>query len=197
MKNILIISTCKYSLHELEFVNPVRNILEEESIQYSLNHISKVNKIKDLNSISHIIICGTAIKDFSYNSYNINSFLKEVEELQIPTLGICAGAQVISNYKQISLAYNFQSNVIEFRAINSSKNLQIKKDDTISGYALHSYCINSNDIKNNFSEFSVTPILVNSANYKYIELAEIAKITLSFFHIEIKNKNLLKNWMKN
>lgn len=199
MKYILLISTCKYSLHELEFINPIKNILEEESIQYLKIHISKLDEVKDIEKLSHIIICGTAIKDFSFKSFEMSHIFKEIEKLQIPTLGICAGAQIISTHKQIPLEYNFQSSVLEFKALNTLKILEIEKNEKVLGYALHSYCITLDSINNNAITLknNITPILVNSINSKYVELAQVNKFTLCFFHIEIKNKKLLNKWIFN
>lgn len=196
MKNILIVSTCKYSLSEIEFVNPLKYIIEEESIQHSIIHISKINEFKYIKEISHIIFCGTAIKDFSYTLYNIDLFLEEIKKREIPTLGICAGAQIISKFLQIPLEYNFQSNMSKFKAINPSRKLNISKGEVVSGYVLHSYSTNFNSIKQSPSYKSITPVFQTKSS-QLIELLEIYNFCVSFFHLEIKNKNIIRNWINN
>ncbi|MEM3154986.1 MAG: hypothetical protein QW165_05505 [Candidatus Woesearchaeota archaeon] len=84
---ILIISTCKEQLSELEFVRPIAMLVENHNIM----HFSKI-KQADINAADKIIIAGTALKDFDYLDGNFN-WLKKCDK---PVLGICAGMQVIA-----------------------------------------------------------------------------------------------------
>lgn len=191
MKKILVISTCKFSLHELEFVTPITNILDEKKLNYSIVHISKVNPFILKSNISHVIICGTAIKDFSYTTYTINPFFDKISKLNIPTLGICAGAQLISKFIEVPLCREFQCSSITMKK-NEIKNPIINlEQDSIKGFALHSFCIHSRDIENK----EVKPLLFSEFEPEKIELASYKAFILSFFHIEIRNKEILKNWI--
>lgn len=83
---ILIISTCKEPLSELEFVDPIKRL----AVNFIVKRFDKITE-DDISKADKIIICGTALKDFDYLEANwgwIESFSK-------PLLGICAGAQVI------------------------------------------------------------------------------------------------------
>ncbi len=92
---ILIISTCKESLHELEFVKPIERILSENNFSFFTKHYSKINR-SDLIKADKIILSGTSLKDGEYlYPENFNKF-NWIKEFQEPILGICAGAQVLS-----------------------------------------------------------------------------------------------------
>ncbi len=84
---ILIISTCKEYLSELEFVRPLAMLIEDHVIQ----HYSKI-KSADITAADKIIIAGTALKDFDYLQGNFN-WLKKCDK---PVLGICSGMQIIA-----------------------------------------------------------------------------------------------------
>lgn len=90
---ILIISTCKEKLHELEFVQPIKDIIKEagkESFVVSCFNLKK----EDVDIADKIIICGTSLRDEEYlKGLNKFELLKYTEK---PVLGICAGMQVIS-----------------------------------------------------------------------------------------------------
>lgn len=89
---ILIISTCEEKIHEMEFVNPIENILKNKKIPFFTKHYKEI-KEEDLNKSNKIIITGTSIKD--------NKFLKDISSFQWiksidkPILGICSGMQII------------------------------------------------------------------------------------------------------
>nr|MBC8435159.1 hypothetical protein [archaeon] len=92
MCEVLLISTCKEKLHELEFVKPIEDILNEINEHFFVKHYSKVSK-KDLGICSKVIICGTSIKDDFFlkdlKSFNWLKFFNK------PVLGICAGMQIL------------------------------------------------------------------------------------------------------
>jgi len=86
---ILLIKTNKETLHDLEFVKPIEDILKKDYKVVEYKNLKKA----DLGKADKIIISGTSIKD--------NEFLKELEKFywikdyNKPILGICAGAQII------------------------------------------------------------------------------------------------------
>lgn len=84
---ILIISTCKEHLSELEFVRPIAMLVKDHEIV----HYSKV-KPADIEAADKIIIAGTALKDFDY----LNGKFDWLKKCEKPVLGICAGMQLIA-----------------------------------------------------------------------------------------------------
>ena len=84
---ILIISTCKEELSEIEFVRPIAMLAEGHNVV----HYSKIRP-EDIKAAKKIIITGTALKDFDYLKGDF-SWLKNYDK---PVLGICAGMQIIA-----------------------------------------------------------------------------------------------------
>ena len=191
---ILLISTNQHKLHELEFVKPIEQILTKNSLNYVLIHISKLNSI-EISSFSHIIICGTALKDFEYFKYSIDSTLKIIEKLSIPSFGICSGAQILANFLKFPLFKHNVNQIINLKSLENSSNLNIKKGQILQVYSLHSFLLNSNDLKK--TNNSTRIILVHKNNPELVELLQIKNFILCFFHIEIKNKEILLKWINN
>jgi GMP synthase (glutamine-hydrolysing) len=92
MSKILVVSTCKDKLHELEFVKPIEDILFSENIAFFVKHYTEL-KNSDLTKCSKVIICGTSLQDFDYFN-NIDKF-SWIKEFVKPIFGICAGSQVL------------------------------------------------------------------------------------------------------
>jgi hypothetical protein len=92
MKKVLVVSLCKYELHESEFVRPVLNILIDNCINYSLKNYKDINSnlVEDFDKI---ILCGTGLldNDFLNNLNNFNWILNYNGDI----LGICAGMQIL------------------------------------------------------------------------------------------------------
>lgn len=189
---ILLISTNQHKLHELEFVKPIEQILTKNSLNYALIHISKINSI-EISSFSHIIICGTALKDFEYFKYSIDSTLKIIEKLSIPTFGVCSGAQILANFLKLPLFKHNVNQTINLKSLEDSSNLNIKKNQILQVYSLHSFLLNSNNLK--ITNGSTKIILVHENNPELVELLQVDNFTICFFHIEIKNKEILLKWI--
>ncbi|MBS3115139.1 hypothetical protein J4482_00760 [Candidatus Woesearchaeota archaeon] len=91
---ILIIDLCyeKDSLSNLEFVQPIRRIVESAHKNTKVLHFTEL----DSETIGHsekIILCGTALKDNEFVCHRDEfEFLKDYKK---PVLGICAGMQMI------------------------------------------------------------------------------------------------------
>jgi len=89
---ILLISTCKEKLHDLEFVEPVKEIIIKEGKDLFERNYKELGE-KDIKKADKIIICGTSLQDYNFLK-NIKKFywLKNIKK---PVLGICAGMQII------------------------------------------------------------------------------------------------------
>ena len=122
---ILIISTCQEKLSEEEFVKPVIKVIGND---YEIKHYSEE---LDINKYEKIIICGTALQDFTvFDHLEKFSWLKEIKK---PVLGICAGMQIIG--------LTFRAKLIDYAEIGITKVKTIKENKLFSGefevYSLH------------------------------------------------------------
>lgn len=84
---MLVISTCKDKLSELEFVAPIVKLVPNSKVV----RFDKITP-KDIEASSGIIITGTALADFDYLKKKWD-WLKEYKH---HVLGICAGMQVLA-----------------------------------------------------------------------------------------------------
>lgn len=167
---ILIISTCKEKLSELEFVKPIESIVKKEKIEFKTKHYSKINE-KEVEKYEKIIMCGTALKDFQYlEDMEKFDWLKTTKK---PVLGICSGAQIIGIINENKLTDNikigpyeveteekkFKAYFLNTKAVKAEKNLEIlgkvegveciikTKGKEIYGYLFHPEVMNQEIIK--------------------------------------------------
>ncbi len=88
--SILIISLCKYKLHEEEFVGPLVDIFKEKG-NVKVIHYKELEKEPKEDVI---ILSGTAIKDFEYLNY-LDKF-KWIKNTNKKVIGVGAGSQIIA-----------------------------------------------------------------------------------------------------
>jgi len=159
---ILIISTCKEKLHELEFVKPVEKILKENKFKYLTKHYLKLNK-KDFEKSSKVIICGTSLKD--------NKFLKDIkkfswiESYKKPIFGICAGSHIIG--------------------LLEGKNLKKQEEIGLKKIKLNFLGISEETEVYHLHKFAVLPEIFHEEN-----------IYATLFHPEVRNKNIIEEFIK-
>ncbi len=185
-ETVLVISTCKEKLHELEFVKPLETILINEKIEYSTKHYLKINK-EDLISCSKIIVCGTSLKDNEFcKKENFKSF-EWIKRFDRPLLGICAGMQIMGLIFEGELKKGTEIGF--FKESFTSDFLSLKGDAEV--YHLHNNYLNHD---------SLVEFKVFSKNKKEIVQA-IKHKSKSFygvlFHPEVRNKNLILEFVKN
>jgi len=134
------LSALKDSMHALEFVDPVKYILDEIQVETEEVHFTDLagrlsgakGKIPD-----SIILCGTALKDNRYQ--NEFSAFKCLRSFSGPVLGICAGMHVLGmiwggelqKYERIGL-HPFQV---------TTNNQLIRPMDENNAYHLHNYTV--------------------------------------------------------
>lgn len=176
---ILIISTCSKTLHELEFVKPIEKILKEIKKNFISKHYSKLTK-SDLKKAKKIIIAGTSLKD--------NKFSKELKEFswikdcEKPLLGICAGTQIISKIfgsklkKKTEIGYYFEIFEKNFLGFGGKHEV----------YHIHN---NYATLPKEFNKFNSSKI-PQAIKHKSKEIYGV------LFHPEVRNKNLIENFVK-
>ena len=86
---ILIINLNKYKLHDLEFIKPITDLLDN----YKVIHYKKL-KESDIKKADKIIIAGTSLKNNDYLK-DLKNF-KWIKDFKEPLLGICSGMQIIA-----------------------------------------------------------------------------------------------------
>jgi GMP synthase (glutamine-hydrolysing) len=169
---ILIISTCKEPLSELEFVEPLTQIVpDSESIHYldlAAENIAAAEKI---------IISGTALADFDY----LEGDFSWITTFDKPILGICAGAQVI--------AKAFGWKLIDEVTIGV-KPVEVVKQDSLLNNNFNAYFLHTKGIRGDF----VT--LVKSGETPALVKHPSREIYACIFHPEVLNQELLLQFLR-
>ena len=124
-------------------------------------------------------MCGVALKDFDYLNY-LDKF-NWIKSYSGHLLGICAGAQIIGKVFGEQLKKGQEIGLIKIKKIKQDKIL----DNVILNevYALHNFYV---DTPKNFELLLET---------KYPQLFTTGKIYASLFHPEIRNKNIISNFI--
>lgn len=184
--SILIISTCKEKLHELEFVNPILEILAGEKIKAITKNYKKVTKT-DLEKCDKVIICGTSLKDFEYlkNLTNFNWILT----FEKPILGICAGMQILFTiYQKDSLTKNLNKGEIGIITVKFEKDF-FGLIGPCEVYELHNMGLDIN--KAPFKPYALSNAGVQAA--KHNKKPHYGCL----FHPEVRNKKVILGFIKN
>jgi GMP synthase (glutamine-hydrolysing) len=176
---ILLISTCRETFHNSEFVKPIENILNENKTKYFIKHYSQISE-SDLKKANKIILCGTSLKD--------NHFLKDIEKFRWidnfkkPILGICAGMQIISIIfgakikNQLEIGFYKEKFLKEFFSLEGE----------IEVYHLHN---NYTTLSSEFESFTESRI-PQAIKHKFKQIYGV------LFHPEVRNKVLIEEFAK-
>ncbi|MBI4017196.1 MAG: hypothetical protein HY363_05900 [Candidatus Aenigmarchaeota archaeon] len=167
---ILIISTCKEKLSELEFVLPIARIIGK----CVLRHHTEVTD-RDIASAKKIILTGTALKDFEYLKHDFR-WLKNVK---IPVLGICAGMQIIAKEFGIKLENKVNIGV---------KPVQVMEENKLASGTFNAYFLHTKTGTGNFKTLAV------SENTSCMIKHPTKEIYGCIFHPEVMNEELLRNF---
>ncbi len=177
---ILIISLCKHEFHELEFVQPIEDILKSQGEKFKTVHYKNLKKI-DLKNCKKAIICGTSLKDDDYLQ-NIGKF-SWIKTFDKPLLGICAGMQIIG--------LNYRCSLKKFKHIGLLKiNLKksfFKSPKEFSSYNLRKFCLIVN--KRDFE------ILASNKGAQIIK-HKSKHLYGTLFHPEVRNKNIIEDFIR-
>lgn len=165
---ILVISSCKEKLSELEFVEPLRKIVGKCTVK----HYSQITK-KDIENADKIIISGTALKDFDY----LNADWSWIKNFEKPILGICAGMQVVA------LAHG--SKLVDFTTIGPQIVEVVKENELCSGtfnaYFLHTKTAEGMDV---LATMNKKPAIVKKGNHYGV-----------IFHPEVMNEDIINKFI--
>jgi len=171
---ILLISTCKHKLHEEEFVKPIVQILKKEKKEFEIQHYTKLSNLEEY---SHIIICGTALKDNAYIKYNFDW----IKEFKKPILGICAGSQIIAKV--------FDEKILDGQEIGAVQVKKIKEDKIIENINLNEiYCLH-----NKYSRVPKGFNLILKTTHP--QLFRNYNVICCLFHPEVRNENIILNFL--
>ena len=77
--------------------------------------------IIEISKFNAVIFTGTAIKDFEYESIDIAPFLNNLANTNIPSIGICSGAQIISKYLNLNLIKSKNIGIYELYNIKNDE----------------------------------------------------------------------------
>lgn len=179
---ILLISTCENELHELEFVNPIGDILRKQGIKFRIGHYKKL-KQNDLQEAKKVIICGTSLQDNEFLR-NIGKFAW-IKTFSKPLLGICAGMEVIALNYRCALGKKRQIGMIKMTL--KQEFLGLKRRTIIEGYNLHGLYVNIN--RRDFESLA------------YNRCSQIIKHRTKpvyglMFHPEVRNKEIIEGFVK-
>jgi len=171
---ILLISTCKEKLHNLEFVEPIKRILIENSLSFITKNYKEI-KYNDLREVQKVIICGTSLRDEDYLKHLKN--FNWIKNFSKPILGICAGAQILS------LVYNGKiKSVKEIGQIEINFLRQfLKQKGKIKSYALHSLCVESKEFEI-YAKLANCPQAIKHKSKPFYGV---------LFHPEVMNKEMV------
>jgi len=167
---ILIISTCKEPLSELEFVRPIAMLITDHSIKHH-SHVTA----GDLAAADKIIIAGTALKDFDYLKGDF-SWLKTIEK---PVLGICSGMQVIA--KEFGIALE------EFIAIGP-QTVEVVAENKLAEGKFNAYFLHTKTGTGDFTTLAVTdgkPCMIQHPD---------KEIYGCIFHPEVMNEQIIQKF---
>jgi len=188
---ILIINICKEELHYLEFVKPIEDILNIAEEPFMTKHYLKLTK-KDIDSSHRIIITGTSLKDMSY-SKDLSKF-KFLLSYDKPVLAICGGMQALCSIYGCKLVKGLEIGLkpivfsAEFLGVNPGD------DGSREVYTLHNFAIKDDDtFKKHFHIYAKTDCkgidVVQAVKHKHLKHFGV------LFHPEVRNKDMIKNFL--
>jgi len=184
---LLLISICKYRLHEEEFVRPVKKLVEKfDDVTVIRIRESKVKSevsgdLESLKIEDKAVICGTALKDFDYLNFDFSPLLN-LRYL----LGICAGYQILAKLFSAELSNVKKIGVYSVKVIK--QNPLFKSD--FRAYFLHRLALKVDSVP---EEFDV--LAMQNEEVAAFKVADREFYGVSF-HPEVFNPEIIENFAK-
>ena len=175
---ILLIDLTSDELSSLEFVNPIKRIVESCKEKTEVIHYSNLNEFQ-VQQADKIILCGTALKDNKFqDDFEKFNWMKDSKK---PILGICAGMQIVGLVHGAKLIQMKEIGMTQIIAKND-----IFQDTMFSAYEMHGSSVT---LPEGFIE-----IAFNDKGTQAIKKDKIYGIQ---FHPEVRNRKLIENFLKN
>lgn len=169
---ILLLSTCYHRLSEMEFVDPIKRILDE--LQFEVRHYSQKF---DPSKYDMIIICGTSLNDFEY--IDEMEYFSWIKNYQGKILGICSGAQIIASVF---------GDILEDRTMIGKRMVSIEKENNIVSGELEAYFLTT--------KVPIIKNLVSLDKDGFVFRKKDAEIYGVLFHPEVLNKEIIEKFCK-
>ncbi|MEM3403233.1 MAG: hypothetical protein QXJ17_01580 [Nitrososphaeria archaeon] len=178
---ILILDVCSDKLSEIEFVKPIKRILERGGIRCFTKHYLELNS-EELLQADGVVICDTALEDFGYLK-QLDLF-RWVVGYNRPILGICAGMQIIGIL--------FGCSVVDRVMIGQFKVSLIKENKLASKKGFYSYFSNTKVIIPNENFVSIAKVYGVDCIIKHRE----KDVYGCLFHPEVLNEEIISNFCR-
>ncbi|MDD1677950.1 MAG: hypothetical protein LUO93_02040 [Methanomicrobiales archaeon] len=180
---ILLVDLCNrtHPLSRDEFVLPIAHIVEKSGTTPVIRHYTQLSR-EDCEAASCSILCGTALKD--------NEFIHHLDEFQwlkegrIPSLGICAGMQVMAKVFGGKIEQGDEIGMIMVRTVREDPLLEGKQE--FSAYELHS-----------FAPVPTDSFLVLAASSRCVQVIRHQSLPLYgvLFHPEVRNEWVVQRFL--
>ena len=177
---ILIIEICNQKFHYFEFVKPIQDILKKNNFEFITIDYKNLNQ-DIISQVDKIIISGTSLKD--------NIFLKDIDyfnwikKFYKPILGICGGMHLLGLIfngklkKQQEIGLTLVSFKNKFLGISGKQEV----------YELHNFLVESKYFEI-FAESEKCVQAIKHFKQPYFGV---------LFHPEVRNKEIIVNFVKN
>lgn len=175
---ILIIKTPNRKLHDLEFIKPIEDVLVKNNIDFKSVHYTELNK-ELISTADKIIISGTSLKDNACLD-DINQF-NWIKDFDKPMLGICGGMHILGLVFNGKMKKRQEIGLTEI--IFNDDFLGFHGEHLV--YELHNLNVESNE----FNTVAVSETSIQAIKHKNKPFYGVQ------FHPEVRNKNLLVNFV--
>jgi GMP synthase (glutamine-hydrolysing) len=167
------------SLAKSEFVSPIISAIELVE-QCVVKHFLDVNPA-ELGGYSRIILSGTTLKDFETQKH-LEKF-RWIKAYDKPILGICAGMQIISLIYDVPLTPCMQVGMTEI----TTKTVNPLFGGTLQAYTLHSLSTTQSE---HFEVLAQSSKCIQAIKHTRKSIYGV------LFHPEVRNQNVLQNFIK-
>ena len=180
-------------MHELEFVRPIQEVVSKVA-KCKVKSYRQVTK-RDLRGVSKIILSGTSLQDIKYLQHleKFKAIAEESIKKKIPSLGICAGCQVLGLLEGAKLE-RLKKAEIGLVWIKLQKDFFNLKKGLMQVYCLHqSFLSWDKQLERKFEVIAYSKVK-NKKVPQIIKHREKPWLGL-LFHPEVRQKELIKKFV--